>query len=221
MKMTFGVAFGMAVVAGFVTAARSASAAHNAMDRVSWNIASSVADGVAAAPPTGAAPAYAETRRSLPEMIGQVVQSLPEQERDRIADQMAARHIQLLGQQQGLQRLSPEERNQLATAMVSRSLPLLQESSGGKDSGAEGKLMEKVRDKVMKDVSGDIARHNQALCRPIIQPHLVQGIIDTIRPAEIPGRVQLSTIPMFTPKIIAQVREHFMQKRATGSVPGF
>jgi flagellar biosynthesis component FlhA len=216
MKRTIGTALEMAVAAGLLIAAAGSTvsaAGSGPANGLVRDIASAVTNDVAALPPTMVPGSVApETRFSFAEVIGQAVQRLPEQEQSQIADKMAARHIQLMERQQGLESLSPQERDQLATAMVRQKMPTLQE--GGNGSGAERQLMEKVRDNVMRSITNDIAQHNQALCRPIIQPHVVTGIIDKIRPAEIPAKIQVNTIPMFTPRIIEQVRKHFTKQAA-------
>ncbi|MCI5143952.1 MAG: hypothetical protein D3923_00155 [Candidatus Electrothrix sp. AR3] len=135
-------------------------------------------------------------------MFQEALQALPQQDRDKITTTMAARHIELMEQQHGLQALTSAESDQLATAMASQEMPLMQELNGGKmsNAGAPNQFMEKIRNQVMGNIVKDIVSHNKDLCKPIIQPYMVQ---------EVSSRIQINTIPMFTPKLIEQVQAHF------------
>jgi hypothetical protein len=224
MKMTPKV-IGMMVVAAFLAAAGSATAVQTLPDNmmndmreeVSRSISSSLMDTVVANPPTEAASSTVspEMQLSLAQLVSQALQSLPEEDSDKITTKMAARHIYLMERQKGLGALTPEEADQLATTMAAQEMPWLREFIGEKESGAKfpNPLTEKVREQIMNKITDDIASHNQSVCRPLVQPHVVQGMIKQIRPWEFPSRVQLNTIPMFTPKIIKQVKEHFGGKQ--------
>ena len=102
------------------------------------------------------------------QMFEQALQALPQQDRNKIMDKMAERHIQLMEKQKGLDSLTSTEKDQLAVAMAVQENPLLQKYLGQRDIPIH--LMEKMRDQMMTEITSDIISHNQSLCMPIIQP---------------------------------------------------
>ena len=132
------------------------------------------------------------------QMFEQVLQALPQQDRNKIMDKMAERHIRLMEKQKGLDMLTATEKDQLAVAMAVQENPLLRKYLGQRDIPIH--LMEKMRDQMMTDITSDIISHNQALCMPIIQPYMSK---------EVRKRIQVTTIPMFTSGIIERVQARF------------
>ena len=138
------------------------------------------------------------TALSATQMFEQALQALPQQDRNKIMDKMAERHIRLMEKRQVLDTLTSTEKDQLAVAMAVQENPLLRKYLGQRDIPTH--LMEKMRDKMMDEVISDITSHNQALCMPIIQPHMSR---------EVRRNIQVTTIPMFTSGIIERVRARF------------
>jgi hypothetical protein len=145
---------------------------------------------------TAPLPAFSATQ-----MFEQALQDVPQQDRDKIMNKMAERHIQLMEEQKGLDVLTSAERDQLATAMAVQEKPLLRKYLGQRDVPVH--LMDKMRGKVMGTITADIVSHNQELCMPIIQPHMSQ---------EVRKRILESTMPMFSTGIIERVRARFQSK---------
>lgn len=135
---------------------------------------------------------------SATQMFEQALQALPQEDRNKIMDKMAERHIQLMEKQEALEALTSTEKDQLSVAMAVQENPLLQKYLGKNDIPIH--LMEKMRDQLMTVITSDIISHNQALCMPIIQPHMSK---------EVRKRIQITTIPMFTSGIIERVRARF------------
>ncbi|MCI5121574.1 MAG: hypothetical protein D3908_10365, partial [Candidatus Electrothrix sp. AUS4] len=127
------------------------------------------------------------TALSEMQMSEQALQALPQQDRNKIMDKMAERHIRLMEKQKGLDSLTSTEKDQLAVAMAVQENPLLQKYLGKRDIPIH--LMEKMRDQTMTEITSDIISHNQSLCMPIVQPYMSK---------EVRKRIQVTTIPMFT-----------------------
>uniref|UniRef100_UPI0040561B47 hypothetical protein n=1 Tax=Candidatus Electrothrix sp. TaxID=2170559 RepID=UPI0040561B47 len=106
------------------------------------------------------------TGLSATQMFEQALQALPQEDREKIMDKMAARHIRLMEEQRGLKALATQEKDQLAAAMAVQENPLLQKYLGKRDTPMH--LMEKMRNKVMGNITKDIISHNKALCMPIV-----------------------------------------------------
>lgn len=138
------------------------------------------------------------TALSATQMFEQALQALPRQDRDKIMDKMAERHIRLMEKQKALDTLTTTEKDQLAVAMAVQENPLLRKYLGQPDIPTH--LMEKMRDRMMAEITSDIISHNQALCMPIIQPYMSK---------EVRRNIQVTTIPMFTSGIIERVRARF------------
>ena len=127
---------------------------------------------------------------SASKMFERALQALPQQDRERIMDGMADRHIRLMEEQRGLEVLTSEEKNQLATAMAVREIPLLREFGVKAPDAVPEHLMNKMRKQVMNTITDDIVSHNQELCMPIIQPHMAK---------EVRKEIQVTTIPIHLP----------------------
>ena len=150
------------------------------------------------------------TAFSAKQMFEQALQAVPQQDREKIINKMADRHIRLMEEQRGLQVLTATEKDQLVRTMASREIPLLQELNGvnNPSGGVSNPLMEKVRNQVMGTIVKGIVSHNRDLCMPIIQPYMTK---------EVSGRIRINTIPMFTSGIIERVKERFQGNRLPNS----
>lgn len=135
---------------------------------------------------------------SAAQIFEQALKALPQDHLDEIMDKMAERHIRLMDELKGLGALTATEKDQLAAAMALQENPLLRKYLGERDIPIH--LMERRRDKVMGIITKDIISHNQALCMPIVQPHMSN---------EVKKRIQVTTIPMLTPGVIERVQKHF------------
>jgi hypothetical protein len=138
------------------------------------------------------------TALSATEMFEEALRALPQDHLDEIMDKIAKRHIRLMEEQTGLNALTATEKDQLAAAMALQENPSLRKYLGERDIPIH--LMNKMRDQTMGTITTNIVSHNQALCMPIVQPHMSN---------EVKKRIQVTTIPMFTSGVIERVQKHF------------
>lgn len=226
-KLTVKIALGMAVAA-LITTGGTAGAAGNMsaavqqmqtemMQQAAPSMASSVVmNGMMPGPAMDMASQQASTDSSgsqqmdLLQIVEESIQTLPAQQRNQLAKQMTDGR-KLLLPEQAVPSLTDQEREELARSMVSRNLPLLKEINGQKDSGvidpdpAINTIMKKIQERIFKDSYANIAQNGQNTYRALMQPQVVQRMINNIRPWEFPTRFKGKMIPVLLPTISEQV----------------
>ena len=220
-KMTSKVALSMAIAAIALTGGNASAAQqmqqNNPMAQamqIGPSIASSMMNGM----PPGASSGSTSQQVNLTEVVGQAIHALPSQQRDQLATQMTGGR-QLLQSGQGFSSLNPQELEQLTRSMIGGNMPLLRELNGQTDKekiepdAAATQVMGKIRDQIMQDSYTNISQYGQNTYRTLMQPQVVQRMINNIRPWEFPTRFKGQMMPILSPKMGEQIQAQIQEQQ--------
>ncbi len=112
--------------------------------------------------------------------------------------------------EQAIQNMPAQQRNQIADQMTQQNLSMLQQGAA-----AANQIRTQVRDTIMSDRYKSISSVAPNLYRSNIQPQMVQTIIGTIRPWELPNRFKSQMMPKVVEQVSGQIKMpqiNFMQE---------
>jgi hypothetical protein len=112
---------------------------------------------------------------------------------------------------QAISSMPQNQRNELAQQMTNQNLALLQQGSA-----AATRIRNQVRDTIMMDRYRNISAMAPNAFRSRIQPQMVQTIIGSIRPWELPNRFKSQMMPMIVGEVSNQIKMPQIQYMQAG-----
>lgn len=103
--------------------------------------------------------------------------------------------------EQAIQNMPQQQRDSLAQQMTQQNLAIMQQGSA-----AANQIRAKVRDTIMMDRYRNISGMAPNLYRGNIQPQMVQTIIGSIKPWELPNRFKSQMMPKIVTQVSNQVK---------------
>jgi hypothetical protein len=103
--------------------------------------------------------------------------------------------------EQAIQNMPQQQRDSLAQQMTQQNLAIMQQGSA-----AANQIRAKVRDTIMMDRYRNISGMAPNLYRSNIQPQMVQTIIGSIKPWELPNRFKSQMMPKIVNQVSNQIK---------------
>jgi hypothetical protein len=177
------------------------------MPNVQQNMAGSMASSIAGAMASGMASSISP---AVTANVGMDTLFSPEVEQKVLSSSTPVLDIRQMIDQ-AISGMPQNQRNELAQQMTNQNLALLQQGSA-----AATRIRNQVRDTIMMDRYRHISSMAPNSFRSRIQPQMVQTIIGSIRPWELPNRFKSQMMPMIVGEVSNQIKMPQIQYMQAG-----